>query len=71
MRILHNVLYTFPKVLTKRICLTIKIISFILVTVVRDLGVRYCEVTLDASHPQISKDLKYFFASITGENSLQ
>ena len=29
-------------------------------TVVRDLGVRYCEETLDASHPQISKDLKYF-----------
>ena len=60
MYILHNVLYTFPEVLTKRMCLTIKIISFILVTVVRDLGVRYCEETLDASHPQISKDLKYF-----------
>ena len=39
---LHTVLYTFPKVLTTRICLTMKsliklvIISYILVTFMRD-----------------------------------
>ena len=39
MYILHTVLYTFPKVLTRRIYLTIKssmIISFILVTLMFD-----------------------------------
>ena len=43
--ILHTVLYTFPKVLTRRICLTILsypylvTLSFILVTLMFDLGV--------------------------------
>ena len=48
MHILHTVLYMFPKVLTRRICLTIKrkkellqlmIISFILMTLMFDSGV--------------------------------
>ena len=45
MHILHTVLYTFPKVLTRRICLTVKsffylvIISLILMTFMLDPGV--------------------------------
>ena len=37
--ILHTFFYTFPMVLIRRICLTIKIISFILVALMRDSGV--------------------------------
>ena len=57
MNILHTVLYTFPKVLARRICLTIKsffffvIISLILVTLMFDPG-GYCKEKLDASHSQ-------------------
>ena len=54
MHILHTVLYTFLKVLTRRICLLIKsfffgdIISFILMTLICDSG-RYTKEKLDAS----------------------
>ena len=42
MHILHTVFYTFPKVLSRRFCLTIKsmlIISFTLMTLMFDPGV--------------------------------
>ena len=58
MHILHIVLYRFPKMLTRRICLTIKrkkellqlvIISFILMTLMFDSGL-ICKEKLDASY---------------------
>ena len=61
MNILHTVLYTFPKVLARRICLTIKsffffvIISLILVTLMFDPG-GYCKEKLDVSHSQGLKE---------------
>ena len=61
--ILHTVLYTFPKVLTRRICLTILsypyllTLSFILVTLMFDLGVIN---KLDASLSLRSKGWRKF-----------
>ena len=54
--ILYTVLHTFPKMLSRRICRTIKeflllmIISFILATLIFDSGFIYCQEKLDASH---------------------
>ena len=66
MQILHTVLYTFPRELTRRICVTIKIFFqwwlyplFLWPYCV--IWGWYCREKLDISHPQGSKDKEVCF----------